>query len=372
MTITPTTSEINFSGARILISAGGTGGHIYPALATAKSLREVNATIHWLGTPNGPEGDIARDNGFAFHAIDVKGLRSTGLKRLVQAPMKIANAISASKRVIRDCEPSAFLGFGGFVTGPAGVAARLCRVPVVIHEQNAIPGLTNRLLHRISRETLAAFPNDVWTDAEIVGNPIRRDIAKVEKVAREFRPVRLTVIGGSLGAKPINDIMPEVATMLKNVFICHQTGKKNYDATLAKYKSVVADIDVDVDIVPYIDDMAKTYANTDLLIARAGALTVSEAASAGVPAIFIPLPHAVDNHQFFNAKFSADNQAAVIIEQADLTVARLSETIRDLLSDRKLTTMALNAKKMSHEDALMRVVERLHEIVMRQQQKKTR
>lgn len=353
-----------FDNKTVLISAGGTGGHVYPALAVANRLRELGAQVAWLGTEAGIESRLVPEANLTLHTIFVQGLRGNGIKRLIKAPFTIASAVLQARKVMKTVKPDLFVGFGGFASGPGAVAAKLCGVPVVLHEQNAAMGMTNKIVSKWAKRVLLAFPI-TGRKGKVIGNPIRQSISSLpspESRIRQQSPFRVLVVGGSLGAKAINEVVPEaLAPLLGKITLTHQTGKTTYRETLAQYTE--RGLTEHATVIEYIDDMDAAYANADLLIARAGALTISEIASVGLPAIFIPLPHAVDNHQFLNAKFLADNDAAVIIEQHTLTTDRLRDTVAQLLNGEKLLNMAQNARVLSHENALSSLIHTLSEVL---------
>lgn len=353
----------NFAGKTVLISAGGTGGHVYPALAVANALREQGATVAWLGTTAGIESRLVPAADIPLHTIFVQGLRGNGIKRLIKAPFVVTSAVRQAKSVVKKVKPDVFVGFGGFASGPGALAAKLSGVPVVLHEQNAAMGLTNKLVSLWAKRVLLAFPI-ANRAGEVVGNPIRESISAIatpKERIREHKPFRILVVGGSLGAKAINEAVPTaLKPLLSDIELTHQTGKTTYQATLSAYEQL--DISQQATVIEYIDDMDKAYANADLLIARAGALTVSEVASVGLPAIFIPLPHAVDNHQYLNAKFLANHGAAEIIEQKDLSVEQLQQRVRALLQGETLLDMSEKAREQSHAKALPTIVTIIHEV----------
>lgn len=353
-------SSGELQGKRVLISAGGTGGHVYPALAVAKVLRDKGAEVHWLGTEAGIESKLVPEANIPLHTIFVQGVRGNGIKRLIKAPWVIASAIKQARKVIKQTRPDIFVGFGGFASGPGAMAAKLSGIPVVIHEQNAAMGLTNKLVSKWAKRVLLAFPI-AGREGEVVGNPIRTELTKLstpQQRIREQAPFRILVIGGSLGAKAINDVVPQVFQQLKEeITLLHQTGKTTYQDTCNTYQKLGLLDDDRMTVKPYLDDMSGAYANADLVIARAGALSVSEIASIGIPAIFIPLPHAVDNHQFLNAKFLERAQAALIVEQKDLDADKLSQLIKQLLSDNQLRQMAIKGLEHSHAEALPKIID---------------
>lgn len=355
---------LDFSGKTILVSAGGTGGHVYPALVVADALRQQGATVAWLGTPSGLESRLVPQAKIPFYTIWVQGLRGNGLKRLIKAPWVIARSVRQARQRIKKIKPDIYLGFGGFASGPGALAAKLSGVPVVLHEQNAAMGLTNRLVGLWAKRVLLAFPL-AERGGHVVGNPIRQEISEIPPPSQRMRvtpPYRILVVGGSLGAQAINAVVPQaLLPLLGKVTLTHQTGKTTYDTTLATYQQLgIAD---QVTVLPYIDKMEKAYAEADLLIARAGALTVSEAASVGLPAIFIPLPQAVDNHQYLNASFLAEAEAARIIKQKDLTADSLRQVVSDLLDSDSLVKMAEKARQQSHAQATNLVTTIIKEVI---------
>ncbi len=356
---------MSLQGKTILLSAGGTGGHVYPALAVAKALRDQGAEVHWIGTQAGIESKLVPEADIPLHTIFVQGVRGNGIKRLLKSPMVIFSAVRQARKVLKTVRPDIFVGFGGFASGPGAIAAKLAGVPVVVQEQNATMGLTNKLVSKWANKVLLAFPI-AGRKGEVVGNPIRAEITQLAlptQRIREREPFRILVLGGSLGAKAINEVVPYVFQSLKaRIVLRHQTGKTTYEETCETYKKLGLLDDTRMTVQSYIDDMSSVYEQTDLIIARAGALTVSEIASVGVPAIFIPLPHAVDNHQFLNAKFLENSQAAKIIEQKDLTAEKLTQVVEQLLSENQLQKMAMNSLAQSHANALPKIVEIITEV----------
>ncbi len=354
----------NFANKTVLISAGGTGGHVYPALAVANALREQGANVEWIGTSAGIEARLVPEAGIKLHTIFVQGLRGNGIKRLLKAPITVLSAVWQAKKVVQTVRSDVFIGFGGFASGPGALAAKLSGVPVVLHEQNAAMGLTNKLVSKWAKKVLLAFPIE-GRKGEVIGNPIRRSLTELPPPSERIRkksPFRVLVVGGSLGAKAINETVPKaLSPLLSDIELTHQTGKTTFAETKATYEAMGL-LDK-INLIEYIDDMDSAYANADLVIGRAGALTVSEIASVGLSAIFIPLPHAVDNHQFLNAVFLQSVGAARIIEQKNLTPKYLQATVKDLLSSETLLRMADNAKKQSHEKALVDIVHVIREIV---------
>ena len=347
----------------ILVMAGGTGGHVYPALAVAQALQGHSRDVVWLGTHRGLESRVVPDAGIDIEWISVKGLRRKGVLAVLVAPLQIGWALMQSLGVILRRRPAAVLGMGGFVSGPGGVAAWLTRRPLVIHEQNAVAGLTNRLLARLARVVLQAFPGSFNSRvaAETVGNPVREDIAAIPAPAVRYSnrqgPLRLLVLGGSQGSLALNRTVPaalaELDVALRPV-VRHQCG----DRTLHIAKQAYDDSGVDVQLLPYIEDMAEAYAWADLVVCRAGALTVAELCAAGLPALFVPYPAAVDDHQTANARPMAEAGAAFIIQESELTPARLADLLRDWLQSREaLLVRAERAHSLAKPNALNRITE---------------
>ncbi len=347
----------------ILVMAGGTGGHVYPALAVAKALQQQSHEIVWLGTHNGLEARVVPQAGIDMEWISAQGLRGKGIKTLLLAPFRLLLALSQSFRALLRHRPAAVLGMGGYVSGPGGLAAWMLRRPLVIHEQNAVAGLTNRLLARLARVVLQAFPGSFTAniDAETVGNPVRADISALPDPAARFAerdgPLRLLVLGGSQGALALNKVLPAALALLppdKRPLVKHQTGARTLDQATAAYASH----DVDAELLPFIDDMAQAYAWADLVVCRAGALTVAELQAAGVPAIFIPFPAAVDDHQTANAGTMASAGAAQILQERDLSDESLATTLKQWLASREeLCTKAKLARSLGYPKALARITD---------------
>ncbi|WP_303901777.1 undecaprenyldiphospho-muramoylpentapeptide beta-N-acetylglucosaminyltransferase [Thiohalomonas denitrificans] len=339
------------SAPRILIMAGGTGGHVFPALAVARALAEQGVEVRWLGTRAGMEARVVTAAGFPIDFISIAGLRGKGALGWLTAPVRLVRALAQSLAVLRRFRPGVVLGMGGFVAGPGGLGAKLLGFPLLIHEQNAAAGLTNRLLARWAHRVLTAFP-DVLTRGEAVGNPVREEIAALpspdDRFAGRTGSLRVLVIGGSQGAEALNRIVPEALGRIapdRQPLILHQAGEKKLASARESYTAV----GITADVRPFLEDMAEAYGWADLVICRAGALTVSELAAAGAPAILVPFPYAVDDHQTRNARYLTDAGAALLVPQAELTAEGLSARIEEFATDaasgrERLLTMARSAR----------------------------
>ncbi len=349
------------NGVTILIAAGGTGGHVYPALEVARRLRARGVNVEWLGTRKGLEAKLVPDEGFKLHALSVGGLRGKGLIRWLMAPFMLTAALGNALKVLRIVRARLVLGMGGYAAGPGGVAAWLLRIPLFIHEQNSVPGLTNRILSRLATRVMEAFPGsfDARVGAVHAGNPVRADIGAVPapetRLANRTGPIRVLVLGGSQGARAINRVLPEALAALPSrdlVEVRHQAGSLHLEDTRSRY----AGAGVEVEPEAFIDDMAAAYAWADLVICRAGAMTVCEVASAGVAAVLIPFPYAVDDHQTKNARYLSDAGAAVLVRESDLTPALLCDLLKEYASAReRLLTMASAARRLAVPDSAERV-----------------
>lgn len=341
---------------RLLVMAGGTGGHVFPGLAVARKLQQEGWEIRWLGTADRMEAELVPKHGIEIDFIKVKGLRGQGVARLLAAPFKIVGAIMQARRYIKGWQPDVVLGMGGYVSGPGGVAAWLCGVPVVLHEQNAVAGLTNQWLSRIAAKVLQAFPG-AFANKEVVGNPVRSDVvalpAPAERFAGRQGPIRILVMGGSQGARILNQTMPEVAGILGDkVTIWHQAGKGAQPMTEQAYQ---ANHQPDHKVTEFIDDVAGAYDWADVVVCRSGALTVSELSAAGLGAIFVPFMHK-DRQQALNADHLVQCGAAKMIEQPDLTAQGLAEELNQL-NRGKLEAMAQAARDAAIIDADTRVAD---------------
>lgn len=347
----------------VLIAAGGTGGHIYPALAVADYLREQNVKVTWVGTVHGLEHRIVPAANISLELISISGLRGKGFLNLFFVPFKLVFAIVQAVKIYIKVKPDVVLGMGGFVSGPCGLAAFMLRKPLYLHEQNAIPGLTNKALSYLATTVMQAFPDSFKTKKGIValGNPIRKDISSIEepdkRMAQRTDNIRLLIIGGSLGAQALNEKVPMALSELSDDLqpsVWHQSGKNKLEATVQRYK----ELKVKSKVTEYIDDMAEAYAWADLVICRAGALTISELANAGVAAILVPYPYAVDDHQTANAGYLTKTGAAILIQQNKLN-PQLKETLSQILQEGRSTLlkMARAARKLSKPNATQQVAE---------------
>lgn len=348
----------------VLIMAGGTGGHVFPALAAARVLRERGYEPVWLGTRTGLEAKLVPPQHIEMEWISVSGLRGKGLATWLAAPFRLSLALWQSLQVMRRRRPSVVLGAGGFVSGPGGVAAWLMRRPLVIHEQNAIAGMTNRMLARFARRVLEAFPGSFpsGSHAERVGNPVRREIAALpppeQRFAQRRGPLRVLVFGGSQGAARLNAVAPAAFAMIEATarpLVIHQAGVRHFEHARELY----AKHNVQADVRAFIDDMAEVYAWADLVVCRSGALTVCELAAAGLPAIFVPFAAAVDDHQTLNAQFLVEAHAGVSIAERELTPLRLAQELQKLLGLGRegLAQMAMRAREAAIVDADVRLAD---------------
>lgn len=355
---------------KVLIMAGGTGGHIFPGLAVGKELAKRGWEVCWLGTKDKMEARIVPQHGFKIRFIDVAGIRGNGLLRYLKAPFMITKCVMQVMDIIKEEQPGVVLGLGGYASGPGGVAARMCGLPLILHEQNAVPGMTNKLLSNIAQRILVAFPETdlAKRKAIVVGNPLRHELLevleKVNKAAQDTAvnsddKINVLVVGGSLGARVFNQELPNVFMNVEQTEHCrivHQTGRGNQAEVTALYQKILPKLEVQV--TEFIDDMAQAYQEADLIICRAGALTVSEIAAVGRAAIFVPFPSAVDDHQTKNAGWLAAHGAAKIIQQKDMLSGELELKLNVLLTKKScLHGMGEKAKALAITDATERVAD---------------
>lgn len=344
---------------KLLIMAGGTGGHVFPGLAVAKKLQAQGWEVRWLGTKDRMEADLVPASGIEIDFIEISGIKGKKLAKLVKAPLQILKATKQAANYIKQWQPDVVLGMGGYVSGPGGLAAWINRVPVVLHEQNAVAGLTNRLLSQIAKIKLQAFPG-AFLKAEVVGNPIREELLELPEPQElaDNQPLNILVMGGSQGAKVLNDVVPQaLAKLNKNIAVVHQTGKGKLDVVEQRYK----DVKFEYIATEFIDNIAAAYQKADLVICRSGALTVSEIAAAGVAAIFVPFMHA-DAQQAKNAQHLVAAKAAIIIEQQDFNQESLQAVLVGL-DNNKIYNMAVNARKQAKLDAADKVANAIISLV---------
>ena len=315
-----------------LIMAGGTGGHIFPGLAVAEALREAGWRVHWLGAPGSMEEQLVPPRGFAFEAVQFGGVRGKGLQTLALLPLKLLRAFWQSLQVVRRVQPDVVVGLGGYITFPGGMMASLLGKPLVLHEQNSVAGLANKVLAQIADRVFTAFPK-VLKGAEWVGNPLRQAFTTQAPPEQRFAGrsgrLQLLVVGGSLGAKALNDTVPQALALIPQAErpqVVHQSGARQIDALRAAYAAA----GVEATLTPFIDDTASAFAQADLVICRAGASTVTEIAAVGAAAIFVPFPFAVDDHQTTNARFLVDQGGGWLLPQADLSAQGLAERLQQL------------------------------------------
>ncbi|MBT6481307.1 MAG: undecaprenyldiphospho-muramoylpentapeptide beta-N-acetylglucosaminyltransferase [Gammaproteobacteria bacterium] len=355
-----------------MIMAAGTGGHVFPALSIARKLRKHNVRTEWMGTHQGMENQLLEGTGIKIHAVSAKGLKGKGVVRLLFAPFMLVQALIQSIRVLSSVNPDCVLGMGGFVSGPGGLAAKITGRKLVIHEQNAVPGFTNKLLSKIANLVFEAFPN-TFPDSDKVlytGNPLRSEIAELAEKPRQYekssRSLRILVLGGSQGALAINEVVPELIAdwpEQNRPHVLHQSGERTLEETQVLYKDSGLSSVEGVEVVPFISNMADAYGWADLVICRSGASTVSEIAAVGLPSILIPYPHHSDQQQKHNANWLVSAGAAFLLEQKDLTLATLRSLLLGLHTDRsKLQKMSDAARSISICDADELIVSRCMEL----------
>jgi len=345
----------------VMILAGGTGGHIFPGLAVAKALLAQHVPVTWLGAQGGMETRLVPPHGIGIDTISVRGVRGKGALALLAAPWKIFAAVRAAQRVLRERQPRAVISFGGFAAGPGGIAARLAGVPLVVHEQNRAPGMTNRVLARVADQVLTGFPDTFPAGREeVVGNPVRAEIAAIAPPPQRFDgrdgALRLLVLGGSQGARALNAAVPAAVSVLRGsgeFQVRHQCGEKMHADAVAAYAAA----GVDASIEPFIADMAAAYAWADLVVCRAGALTLAELCAAGVGSVLVPFPQAVDDHQTKNARFLVERGAATLLPQGDDLPAQLATVLKTLGDRADLLRMAQAARALARPNAAEHVAQ---------------
>jgi UDP-N-acetylglucosamine--N-acetylmuramyl-(pentapeptide) pyrophosphoryl-undecaprenol N-acetylglucosamine transferase len=347
----------------VMIMAGGTGGHVFPALAVAKILRDRGIPVVWLGSAGGMETRLVPANGFELERVDVAGLRGKGIASWLRAPFRLIGAVNQARAIVTRLKPRVVLGAGGFASGPGGIAAWLARIPLLVHEQNATAGLTNRCLARVATQVFEAFPGSFGRriKAVCIGNPVRPEIAAIAPPEKRFAgrtgPIRLLVLGGSQGAQRLNALLPQALARMApeaRPEVRHQAGERGFELTRRAY----GELKVDATVVAFIDDMAAAYAWSDLAVCRAGALTISELQAAGLAAVLIPFPAAVDDHQTKNAEVLVRIGAARLVQERDLDADVLSRLITELAADRAcLRAMAHAARSSAITDAAARLAD---------------
>jgi len=353
-----------------LIMAGGTGGHIFPGLAVAKKLQQQGWLINWLGSKGGMEETIVSEKNIPLFLIAITGLRKKGVIGWVKAPFNLVTAVYQSLKIIRKCQPDVVIGFGGFASGPGGLAAFLSGKKLLIHEQNAVAGLTNKLLAKLSTKIFQAFPNALQDkNCQTVGNPIRKEIKAITKKdkASEQRAINILVVGGSRGAMSLNQFLPKIFSQLlteKKINIVHQCGKGNLAETKNNYAALKIEINKQLEIVEFISDIAQRYSWADVIICRAGALTVAEISAVGVAAVFVPYPYAVDDHQTLNANWLVERGGAILLPQNEIQLPSGKNKIIDLINDvKQINCLADNAKKSAYLNAVEIMTNACEELV---------
>jgi UDP-N-acetylglucosamine--N-acetylmuramyl-(pentapeptide) pyrophosphoryl-undecaprenol N-acetylglucosamine transferase len=346
-----------------LIMAGGTGGHIFPGLAVAEALRTLGWQVHWLGSPGSMEAELVPPRGFTFEPIAVGGVRGKGLLTLAFLPLRLLRSFWQSIQVLRRVKPDVLLGFGGYISFPGGMMGVLLGKPLVLHEQNSVAGMANKVLAGVADRIFTAFPQ-VLKNGQWVGNPLRADFMAqalpAERFAGRSGSLKLLVVGGSLGAKGLNDVLPQALALIpqgSRPRVVHQSGAKHIDALRANYAAA----GVQADLLPFIDDMAHALAEADLVICRAGASTVTEIAAVGAAALFVPFPFAVDDHQTRNAHFLVDVGGGWLVQQRDLSPQKLAEMLQKMQRD-ALVKCALQAKTMQKTTAVPAIVQSCEEL----------
>ncbi|CAB3749963.1 undecaprenyldiphospho-muramoylpentapeptide beta-N-acetylglucosaminyltransferase [Paraburkholderia solisilvae] len=346
----------------LMVMAGGTGGHVFPGLAVAHLMQAWGWRVVWLGNPAGMEATLVPKHGIPMEYVRFGGLRGKGVKTKLMLPVNLLRACSQSLAVLRRVKPDVVLGMGGYITFPAGVMTWLSGRSLVLHEQNSVAGLANKVLAKLAKRVLVAFPNAL-PHAQWTGNPIREELARVPapeaRYASRSGPLNVLVVGGSLGAAALNEVVPNALARLADGArprIVHQAGAKHIEALRANYEAAGIATGADVQLVPFIDDMTSAYANADLVICRAGAMTVAEIAAVGVAAFFVPFPYAVDDHQTTNAAFLAEHGAARVVQQRDLSAEQLADWLRGQTRE-TLLEMAKRSRSLAKPDATEQVAQ---------------
>ncbi len=354
----------------VMIFAGGTGGHIFPGLAVAAALRARDVPVVWMGADGGMETRLVPQHGIAIDTIPIQGLRGKGIGALLRLPLRLLAAVRAAARVLSAHRPRAVISFGGYAAGPGGIAATIAGIPLLVHEQNRAPGLTNRVLAKVARRVLTGFPDSFPGKETVVGNPVRDVIARIappaQRLDRGDGEFRVLILGGSQGARALNQAVPSALRILRGdpafvakLLVRHQCGEKMRDEAVAAY----ADAGIDASVEPFIADMAEAYAWADLVICRAGALTLAEVCAAGVASVIVPLPTAVDDHQTKNGMYLVERGAARLFKQDDALADRIAVALRELAADpAQRLTMAEAARALAKTEAAERVVDAVLEV----------
>lgn len=355
------TPRLDPSQRPVMIMAGGTGGHIFPGLAVAKVLRGRGVPVTWLGADGAMETRLVPQHDIHIDTLAISGLRGKGKLALIGAPLRLLRAIRAAGFLIRDRQPRAVIAFGGFASGPGGIAARLHGLPLLVHEQNRAPGMTNRVLSRFARRVLTGFPGSFAPREEAVGNPVRAEIAAITppelRLANRQGPLRLLVLGGSQGARALNNAVPKALAALGTgmpVQVRHQSGEKLHAEALQAY----ADAGVQASVEPFIADMAEAFAWADLVVCRSGASTLAELCAVGVGSVLVPFAAAVDDHQTRNAQYLVERGAAVLLKQDETLATQLEGVLRDLSEhSARRVQMAKAARALAKVDAAERIAD---------------
>ena len=366
MSVNAGLSAMHGTAPTLMVMAGGTGGHIYPGLAVATALRQRGWQLVWLGSRTGMEAQIVPRHDIAMAWVQFSGLRGRGLLASATLPLRLLRALWQSLQALRRYRPDVVLGMGGYMAVPGGLMAALSGRKLLIHEQNSVPGLANRLLARLAHRVMTAFPQglpdslpDLLPGAIWTGNPVRAEISAIAPPAQRFAarsgPLRLLVVGGSLGATALNSVVPQALALMpadSRPLVLHQAGAKNIEALQAAYAAAA----VQAELRPYIEDMAAAYAAADVVICRAGAMTVAELSAAGVASVLVPFPHAVDDHQTANARYLSTRQAGMLLSQAELTPQRLADLLSSFTRP-SLLAMAEAARALGRPDATQAVAD---------------
>lgn len=358
-------STLAAARAPVMIFAGGTGGHIFPGLAVAAALRARDVPVVWLGADGGMETRLVPQHGIDIETIAISGLRGKGIMTLLRAPLRVLSAVRAAAKILHKHRPRAVVSFGGFAAGPGGIAAAIAGIPLLVHEQNRAPGMTNRVLAMVARRVLTGFPDAFPGKETVVGNPVRSEISGIAAPAQRFATasprLRVLVLGGSQGARALNAALPNALSQLHDIHydVRHQCGEKMREDAQRAY----AGAGVAASVEPFIADMAAAYAWADVVVCRAGALTLAEVCAAGVASVLVPLPTAVDDHQTKNGLYLVERGAAVLLKQEDALAGHLTETLRGLAGDpAKRFAMAEAARSLAKPDAADRVADIVLEV----------